>query len=158
MKKIVSIFLLLISIMVLCSCNSDAPSESQIGYELALEVLRCLDEEDTESLKSLFCEEIQNTHNLDEEIKEAMEYYDGKTVEYSNIQIGGGDSMRDGKIVKLGVVPVVRNIETDAQRKYKIAIHSYLIYEEKQNLVGITYINIIDEDSGVKFQIGEVIN
>ncbi len=158
MKKILCVILLIINMVSMCGCANGAPNEFKEGKSLALEVLRCLDEEDTESLKSLFCEEVQSTHNLDEEIKEAMEYYDGKTVEYRNIQIGGGDSVRDGKIVKLDIVPVVRNVETDAQKKYNIAIHSYLIYEEKPSCVGITYINIIDKDNDMEFLIGEVIS
>ena len=95
MKKLI----LIIMALLLLILNTGYRSATDPGYEQASEILRCFDEEDSEGLKSLFCEEIQNTHNLDEDIKNALDIYQGKTISYKIIGGTGGETDENGKIV-----------------------------------------------------------
>ncbi len=116
MKKILCIILLIINMVSMCGCANGAPNDVEEGETLALEVLRCLDEEDIENLKNLFCAEVQDTHNLDKEIEEALVFLEGTSVEYRTIMVSSGESDRDWEIVKFNVVPVIRDVKTDGQK------------------------------------------
>lgn len=153
MKRIIIFLSVLLAILMLAGCRN---SRAEVGKKLGYEVLRCFDEEDTEALKNLFCDKVRSSPDLDKEIKEAMNFYSGESVSHDSIDVGGGTTVRDGNIVKFDVVPCVRNIITSSDEKYKISIHSYIIYEESKDSVGITYISVYGDD-GTKYMIGDLI-
>ena len=101
MKKCVLVVLILFLIISVSGCvPSGYVSEDLESYKQAREILRCLDEEDVEGLKSMFCERVASTHDLDEEITAAMEFYQGKSTSFPDLSIGGGYWTNDGEYVK----------------------------------------------------------
>lgn len=60
----------------------------------------------------------------------------------------GGESVRDGKLVKQNIHPGMENIITDTGSIYRITFGSYLVYETDIKNVGMIYINIYDETNG----------
>ena len=158
MKKCVLVVLILFLIISVSGCvPSGYVSEDLESYKQAREILRCLDEEDVEGLKNLFCEKVASTHDLDKEIAEAMEFYQGKHESYSNILEGGGSSIRDGEYLDYHLGYWITDIETDKKKVYDIDTHSYLIYKEDTDFVGITYITIIDREADKQVDIGEYV-
>ena len=156
MKKLLSVILLLIATMTFSGCfSSGNKSDTAIGREQAEEILRCLNEDDIEGLKSMFCKEISDTHNLDKEIAEAMEFFDGEADSYDKVLVGGGESIESGKVVDKHIWYNIKNIKCNTQKTYFIATSSYLLYNKKPDCIGITFITIFDEDTGDKLEIGE---
>lgn len=157
MKKVITIFISIILVLV-TGCNRiNYINSTQKGIEQSEEILRCFDENDIEGLKSLFCEEINDTHNLEQEITEAMEFYKGTSNSYDKVLIDGGEAVVDGIITDKHIGYSIDNIETNENMVYRIVTHSYLVYECDINYVGITYLKVIDNNSDVKVQIGEYI-
>ena len=129
MKKIILIIMALLLLILHTGCRS----ATDPGYEQASEILRCFDEEDSEGLKALFCAEIQNTHNLDKEIAEAMEFFEGKVISYDdNFNGRSGQSVDDGEVTEKHFVPIIDDITTDSGVTYKITFYYYTL---KKNVV-----------------------
>lgn len=150
MKKVCLLILSLLLVVSSCSYKEKEPSPSQVAKSHASTIIECFDTGDVEKLKSLFCESIQSTHNLDDEITEAFEFIDEKIVSEGDWygMYAGGESVRDGKLVKQNIHPGMENIITDTGSIYRITFGSYLVYETDIKNVGMIYINIYDETNG----------
>ena len=126
---------------------------------LAEKIFLCLDEDDTDSLKKLFCQKtLDEYEDIDKEIFRAMIFYDGKTVSYDSKSISNSDggSYKDGNLVKLRTSGYIENIETSSGAKYTVRFYNYLISEENPEKVGISKIVIISDD-GEECSIGELV-
>lgn len=164
MKKIYLLILSLLLIVSSCGYKTEKPSPSQVAKSQASTIIECFNTGEIEKLKLLFCENIQNTHNLEKEIAEAIEFIDGKIVSEGDWygMYAGGESIRDGKLVKQDIHPGMQNVKTDNGSIYRIVFSSYLVYAENSDNIGMTYITIYDETCGYsenndKCTIGKVI-
>ncbi|MBD5145605.1 MAG: DUF5104 domain-containing protein [Ruminococcus sp.] len=148
--KIKAIVILLITSVIICGCtNNSIESPSQIARQYADDILYCFDNNDISKLKALFCESIANSHDLDTEIQEAFEFFNGKIVSKGK-SIGmseGGVLKENGKISKQTVHPNLLNIVTDNGSEYSIYFCAYLVYENHDENIGITYINIFNSEN-----------
>ncbi len=166
-RSIIIILSVIILIFSLSSCfaSPDIIRDENSGIigvdvtdknDLAIEVLRCLDEDDAEALKSLFCEKVMNSADIDEQIAEGFEFYEGKMISRDeHIGSGGSDSYRDGRCIYRYILPTLYDVVTDSGEKYDIWINSYPIYEEKPQLIGIHHIEIIRERDDAVCTIGQ---
>lgn len=116
-----------------------------------LAVLKCFDERDKETLKSMFSEEAQLSYNLDEEIDIAMDFYEGKSVSHDKVQneIGNSRSKKDENNMPMGyayksIITQIRNIITDNNKNYMIEMIYTLVDEEDEKSIGISSIIISD--------------
>ena len=157
MKKLIPIFLAMLLVLSISACRSGYINQTTESRNQAVEILRCLDEEDVEGLKSLFCERVASTHDLDKEIAEAMEFYQGKSTSFPDLSIGGGYSMKDGEYDENYLSYSMRDVVTDAKMQYNIYADTYLIYKEDPTCVGMTYLKIIDAWSDERVMIGEYV-
>ena len=163
MKKVYLLILSLLLILSSCGFRDRKPSPSKVAKSHASTIIECFNTGDIETLKSLFCENIQNTHNLDKEIAEAIEFIDGKIISEGDWygMYAGGESVREGKLVKQDVHPGMENVITDTGSIYRIVFASYLVYENDKKNVGMIYITIYDETNGTdnrnECNIGDVI-
>ena len=140
-------------------CKTKKNSAGAIARKQAEIILECLKTGEKEELKALFCESVKNTHNLDKEIQEAIDFIDGEIVEDGK-WIGmseGGKSVDEGVVVKLDIHPSIIDLKTDNQNTYSIFFDTYLVYNDKKENVGMTYIIISDEKDN-QILIGEVIH
>lgn len=154
MKYIAGVVICIIAIITMTSCKS-VPKEMGVN-EYSKEVLRCFDEEDSEGLKALFCAEIQNTHNLDKEIAEAMEFFEGKVISYDdNFNGRSGQSVDDGEVTEKHFVPIIDDITTDSGVTYKITFYYYKVNTKDENRVGINNIVIRNKDTDTRYIIGD---
>ena len=155
MRKLIIVFVT-ISLTLFCGCAVRTQDVTS-GRELGKEVLRCFDEEDSEGLKALFCAEIQNTHNLDKEIAEAMNLYEGTMISCGQALVSGGEAVDNGKLTDKHIGCSVDEIKTNQGKEYEIVTHSYLIYDKNPRCIGITYLKLFDESTGEMVQIGEYV-
>ena len=157
MKRKFFMCLMLIITMVLTGCVKGYVNQGKYATDQAAEILRCFDEKDVSSLKAMFCEKVASTHDLDKEITEAMNLYNGKSVSHDKIQVGGGDTGYRGVIIDSHVEYLIDNIEMDNGSVYTLATHSYIIYEKDSSCIGITYLNFYDDKSQLIIEIGECV-
>ena len=153
MRKIIHL-LLVLSLCFLVGCSTDAINYETIGTDMSNKILRCLDENDAESLKALFCEEMQNNIDLAEQIETAFNFFDGEVVSYDNISVGSGESVDSGVLTDSHIIPVINGIKTDSEKTYKITFLSYITLAQREQYEGINYI-IIREENGDYIMIGE---
>ena len=148
-----------LSSFLFTGCKTKKNSAGAIARKQAEIILECLKTGEKEELKALFCERVKNTHNLDKEIQEAIDFVDGEIVEDGK-WIGmseGGKSVDEGVVVKLDIHPSIIDLKTDNQNTYSIFFDTYLVYNDKKENVGMTYIIISDEKDN-QILIGEVIH
>ena len=148
-----------LSSFLFTGCKTKKNSAGAIARKQAEIILECLKTGEKEELKALFCERVKNTHNLDKEIQEAIDFIDGEIVEDGK-WIGmseGGKSVDEGVVVKLDIHPSIIDLKTDNQNTYSIFFDTYLVYNDKKENVGMTYIIISDEKDN-QILIGEVIS
>lgn len=160
MKRLICIMLVFaFSSFLFTGCKTKKNSAGAIARKQAEIILECLKTGEKEELKALFCERVKNTHNLDKEIQEAIDFVDGEIVEDGK-WIGmseGGKSVDEGVVVKLDIHPSIIDLKTDNQNTYSIFFDTYLVYNDKKENVGMTYIIISDEKDN-QILIGEVIH
>lgn len=160
MKRVICIMLVFaFSSFLFTGCKTKKNSAGAIARKQAEIILECLKTGEKEELKALFCERVKNTHNLDKEIQEAIDFVDGEIVEDGK-WIGmseGGKSVDEGVVVKLDIHPSIIDLKTDNQNTYSIFFDTYLVYNDKKENVGMTYIIISDEKDN-QILIGEVIH
>lgn len=147
MKKLLTIILLLIMTLTFSGCFfSDYNGPSAI--ETAKKVLECFDNDDVEGLKSLFCEDVlTNVDDLDEQIKEIFNLYEGKCIERGTINNPSEKSTRDGEIVYYDTNPFIHDIKTDENEGYySIKIYIDLVNKKHPERVGIAAITLYEHD------------
>ena len=146
---------MLVITMVLTGCVKGYVNQGKYAMNQAAEILRCFDEKDVSSLKAMFCEKVASTHDLDKEITDAMNLYNGKCVSHDKVQFGGGDTGYHGVITDSHIWYSINNIETDSGYVYKIATHSYIVYRDDPSCVGITYLDFTIRETDEVIEIGE---
>jgi len=154
MKKL--IILLFVMILLLTSCNINnilSNGESEKIKQMSTDILTCITENDKESFKKLFCEQVQNSPDFDEQVDKAFEYCKG-TVYFTDTTIrtiaSGGSSTKNGERTEWHVdpdIPYFRVLtDTDSGEKefrhYSIRYRWYITYEPDKTLEGLHYIEI----------------
>lgn len=138
MKKIFALItVILLSVSLFVGCETKPNKQ-----ELAEEIIRCFEEKDSDGLKSVFCEEIQNMHSLDEEIRSAFDYIDGDIIDYNIEQGSDGKSVDDGKITKREFNIQIRNIKTTTQNEYLISFAYMSLNADNPEKIGISKLSV----------------
>ena len=149
-KKICAIFLAAIcGLMVGCRPINDIKEElenssSAVGGKVGLEILRCFNEYDSESLKEMYSTFIKNTHDLDSEIEEAFTVIDGEIVSYDNFIIGGEKNRLEGEPVYSDVSCTIP-VKTSNDENFDICIF-YIAVCKNENKIGLKMVSIFKED------------
>ena len=135
--------------------------------EMADEIIRCFCEKDKNALKNLFCEQIRNKPEVDDEIDKAFDFCDVYvyTTSYPAKTITGSESIDMGKRVRWSIsaeIPyfsVLSKTEDDENKRYIYSIYFYyqVINDEDKTLVGLHKIDVglINSESVI---IGERLN
>ena len=148
MKKIILIIFIGILAITLQSCGSYINLEKE-QKAIAEKILECLDEDNVEELKGMFCERaIEETDNIDRQIERAMEFFEGKTESYDiDSSIGRAEERyyEEGKVVMLRTSGGINDIITDQDKKYSITFYNYLVFDEEPTREGLSEITIYSE-------------
>lgn len=154
MKKIIRLVLTVILLINLSACNKDddykAPHEQY--NEIGKTIITCFENKDTETLISLFSENMKANHDLENEIECAFDLLDSEIVEYGEIHssVGGGDIREEGYIKREGG-GTIEDIITESGTKYIIEFKIRDIDKDNEENVGVMNIWIINQDIGEEY-------
>ncbi len=156
-KKMIYILSAVCCCLLLSSCTTTESSRN-----LGEEVLECFDTDDIDGLKELFCSAtLARTKDIEEQIQDAFDFYEGKSITYGSITAPEERSIRKGRVVKVNANPFILDIETDEGKKYDIKIYAYTINAEHPDFVGISEINVYirdeNDDLVLEKEIGDLI-
>lgn len=156
LKKIliVSIVFIISSIFIGCSKSQfKVISSNKIAKQNCKIVLNSLECGDKEALKKLFCNKVKCSTEIDSQIQDAINFFEGKAVSYDISTDAGESSYRNGKVDYMNVQPQITDIVTDANKKYNIIFYMYIVCLDDQDKVGVSKI-CIKSDSGEELIIG----
>lgn len=133
--------LITIIFMFICSSGCESINTTNIAKKQCDSVLEYLQNNDDEGLKGLFCEEVRNSSNIDSEIENVLELFDGKIISHDNYQISDGDEWEDGKLVQSHASPIIYNVLTDKKNIYTVSFFTFTnnIVTER---IGITVLEV----------------
>lgn len=158
-RKLILSCLFIVCVTVFGGCDSynrilpQSEDEKYIN-EMCDEIIRCFDEKDSESLKSMFCIGTQQYYDLDSEIQEAFSLYDGISTSYLISGKVSTGTKKDGKWSDQHYIPLIKNIKTTNGKEFNIGFCVYKIYDYNDDMVGIGVISLEDSDGNVLFAIG----
>lgn len=134
-----AILIILTLLWVSCSANDyvDQDKEANIIFE---DLITALDNNNSKSIKKMFAIEVQNTmgENLDKQIEELCEFYEGTCVKYDEIDdVSGGEEYKDYELVFSRISNAhCDNVET-SDSNYIISFASVLVDESNKDNEGI---------------------
>ena len=134
-----AILIILTLLWVSCSANDyvDQDKEANIILE---DLITALDNNNSKSIKKMFAIEVQNTmgENLDKQIEELCEFYEGTCVKYDEIDdVSGGEEYKDYELVFSRISNAhCDNVET-SDSNYIISFASVLVDESNKDNEGI---------------------
>ncbi len=155
-QKLLILLLLFTMTISLSSCgNSEPPTttiEEQLKYHnedsaegRSARILKCLSEDDKETLKDMFSPKAKRRKRLDKEIDKAMEFFEGKVEKYIT-NIDGGDEIEvdKGKTTFYSKSLQIRKIQTDKGKIYTIFGLYYRVNDKEPESIGLRYLSIFD--------------
>ncbi|MBQ8412429.1 MAG: DUF5104 domain-containing protein [Lachnospiraceae bacterium] len=124
--------------------KSNSLQDEEYCKGIMTEVIRCLDEEDSEGLKEMFSEYSMELSDLDSQIEETMKIYDGVSENYEEFVYSlGSYNVEYGYYYSKDATIETRTLYTDTGREYYIEIGIRLV-AGKPSKEGIMYIRIED--------------
>ena len=152
MKKYVSLVLTAVIILTSFSgCFSGyekGMSPGHIAKTLGPQIVEYINNNDAESLKELYSEEVYNTSscNLDEELQGLFDFVNGNITSYT-IRMGSESySGGKGKIAKNNFDVRIENVGTDTGETYIIVFGYISVDSEQPKRVGMYRLSAYDDD------------
>ncbi len=165
MKKLLILLLAIVLLITACSIDLSKIRSEQLTalmneegtkiQQMSNDIIKCFTEKDKEALKNLFCEQIRNRPDFDDEIDKAFEFFvcDGYINSNIDTSAGGGESIESGKHISWDVFPEIPYINTifDADgdpstpmedRYYGMHYYWQIVKEDDKSLEGLQYITV----------------
>lgn len=142
MKKIaISAICLILSIFLLTGCEIQPKESDQVQSDkLMKSIIEALENKDKKALKELFSKyAIENTDDLDEKIKELIEFYPGSDGGYTGNTAMHKTAER-GDIIK--VISTHYKVK-DSSQDYKMTITTYVENDIDSDKIGLYSIEIL---------------
>ena len=117
--------------------------DKKYNETVILEVVRCLDENDVDGMKSLFCEEMQLYGDLQNQIEYAMDIYAGQSISYKNMASETISYTRMDGFYNIKIDSIeIRSLTTDEGEEYFIDVTNVLVNDDNPMREGIIKIQI----------------
>ena len=157
-QKILILIVSFITLISMTSCvEFSKPHATTIDEELeynlddnlksrCAKMLKALSENDKDTVKSMFSKKVKKRKELDKEIDKAMEFFEGKVLEYYS-GVSGGDELEvdNGKTTYFSLSIQIKSIKTDANKTYSIYGLYYVVNDDDPDSIGLRYISIYDD-------------
>ena len=146
MKKFIIFFFVLLFILLIVSCDDNS---NDVSKEKSNELLSYLENNNAEGIKSMFCEIIRSTGQLDEQIEVALEFFEGEIISYDDLirTTNRSQSRERGIITLLSIRPYIKNVETTTDKVYEIWFNADIINVDNESRVGISELRIKDANN-----------
>lgn len=138
MKKIFVLFLALLICISLSACNSYLNQNIEINKTLS-KLLVALEKNNETAVMDLFAPDLKSSmgEELNVQINEMMEYFEGKIISYEKIgAVGGAETFENGVVVYSVGNGTSRNIKT-TETEYKLAITMVFVNDKRESQEGI---------------------
>lgn len=146
MKKISNIFVILLFLFIFVSGCSRNESESETYTDslkrISAEIVRCFDENDLESLSTMISQSSHDQYYIETQIKEAFEFYEGKSKKAVPMGFQREGLMNDFVDVTRYYNPVI-HITTNLGDEYNLYFEYYFIDTDHPENIGLTYIKFM---------------
>lgn len=130
------------------------------GVQLSCKILHALGEDDSETLKDLMCEKVLEKSDIDKQIDAAFDFFEGEAtmgrVDEDGIRYDGNHDFKSNVVdyevidgnepIRTSVYVYSYNIETDADRIYKLEFYADLFNQYNEEYEGVSQITVLDED------------
>lgn len=153
-KASLIICILFVMTTILCGCSFETMKYIGADKKECNELLNYLSTNNTEGLKSMFCNIISSSEDFDEQIQEAIEFFEGTVISHNSPSISSDESINYGRYKVFYISPVISNILTSTDKTYEIEFYSYLAYAADRNREGISEL-IIKCNDGTKCVVGD---
>ncbi len=123
--------------------------EAEQNEKIMMDIIRCLEEEDVDTIKGMFSSNIINSVNIDTQIQEALEFYNGIMVTYEEFDHGSlwqSDSY-EGRYVYKATQSRLLNISTDEGKVYILEIINVVVDDENPDNLGLRSIRFLNPDN-----------
>lgn len=154
-RLIFSVFLIALIFVCLTGCSiTNSHSPAAVARKQVNTISKCIQENDADTLKSLFTPDIQKKPELDEQIHSFLNFIDGEIVSYSEpFGERGGGEVRYGETVYQELYGSISNIQTDTGKNYRITHNAIFINKNNPDNLGVYYmriqdVNLVESDSG----------
>jgi hypothetical protein len=157
-QKFLILIISFITLLSITSCETYPASytttiDKELEYNLddnlkrrCAKLLKALSENDKETVKSMFSKKVKKRKEIDKEIDKAMEFFEGKVLEYDSYVSGGDEvSVDNGKITFFTLSIQIESIKTDANKNYSIFGLYYVVNDKEPDSIGLRYISIYDD-------------
>ncbi len=166
-KQLILGIMCLMCCVSICACGFSSNSSGNISIkydpsdldsddypfaeETAKNVLKYLEHDENESLMKMFAESVIFKYDINKQIDDAMEFFQGESASYENIRCGIRESSyREESYTYKSVRIVVENVVTDSNEEYDIELEYILVSEEDETQVGISKLFIRDSDDPLR--------
>lgn len=150
-------YLILMSFLIcLVGCSRKSFDSNDIATNQCEQIIKCISDEDSTTLKSLFCQNVLDFTNLEEQIKIVFNLFKDKNIVSYDIQVGSESKAIDkGSVSRLEVYPIIKKVILSDNSEYEIYFYSYIVYTPDDKNEGISEITITDK-VGNEYKIGNV--
>ncbi|MBP0960222.1 MAG: DUF5104 domain-containing protein, partial [Oscillospiraceae bacterium] len=142
MKRVICVIVLICLSFTLFGCSKSTDNKPNSKKQLQNEVLQCFIDNDTETLKNMFCATSQRNQDLENEIEKAMHLIDGEICDYSFSRSSESKSVDDGELSLYEYSLQIDEIKTTAGETYLISFGYREVCLENPNSIGIMSMSV----------------
>jgi len=170
-KNVIYLFIYCFAVATICfsACQEevdlhkkgDDENEDIISSHIESEIIKekifdYLNTNDFYGIRNMFCEIVQSTEELDEQIQKVLEFFDGEIISYNKFSstTNRSRSIRNGVVTELDIFTELREIKTNMGKTYEIWFSAYLINLGYASTIGLSELHIRD-DTGEERKIGD---
>lgn len=161
-KKLFVVFVLLFLIVVVPatafklivyrgSANETVDNKKEIIKTDLEMILHAFTNDDKQELLELFSERSRLDNDLDSQIDEALQFFEGKTISHEELSTPvENTSTKKGKVIR-SYISTSSSIKTDTGHEYKLTFADCIVYNgsNQNDETGIMYITLRDENDNV---------
>ncbi|MDO5151493.1 MAG: DUF5104 domain-containing protein [Oscillospiraceae bacterium] len=147
-KKMILLFAMILIIFSGCKSNeSKSETYTDSLKRISIEIVRCFDEKDIEGLCNLMSQSSKDKYYIDTQIKEAFEFYEGKSTKAVPTGFQREGLMNDFVDVTRYYDPAIHVI-SDTGKEYRICFRYYYVDTDNPDNVGLTFIKLMEFNTG----------
>ena len=146
-------FCVLFLIICFSGCKTELQdSDYNLANNISQEIVSYFDNKNIDGIKSLLCQNVLNTVDVDEQINQVFDVYCGNSLDYT-VELGAATESIDEGITTERYISAYVTVDTDAEKQYTIYFAYYPIIE-KDDMIGIYRITLYT-DLNTEYIIGK---
>lgn len=134
MKKLMCMTMIFTICLSSCSIPQKLKTQSMYANDILNDLIVAMESDDSESIKMMFSENVRNSPELEEQIQEMLDYFEGKVEEFDEIKDCSGDEARRNGEIEYSHITNAQcdKIATD-KYTYMLSFAYYIVDENKND-------------------------